>query len=321
MGVKMKSKRGLVLAAGGVRVAYHAGFLYVLDRMGYKPHHVIGVSAGAIAGGAWAVGRLDNMISILSTLEEKRVHKKTRKSLVAWRLARNFLGRYKMQSVYDNSPMADLIIDFFKGAQVLEGIAFRAGRVNLEDGTYTSETDRDGLRLAFQILASASIPVLWPPVRDDGRKAGAWVDGGVRNALPLGDLLDDAGEDLNEVLAVMTESDRFKGGPAARIEQLALTSASVMVKEVLVNDLSQWLFINNLLEQAGNKKLKHPTKDRLLHAVDLDVSFPSEGLGSGRDFSNKNFRRLMKLGEKDALRYTYGNAIPADYKTLDYLFR
>lgn len=165
------------------------------------------------------------------------------------------------------------------------------------------------------------MPVLWPPVRDDGRKPGAWVDGGVRNALPLGDLLDDAGENLSEVLAIMTESDNFKGGRADKIEHIAMTSASVLIKEVLVNDLSQWLFINGLLHQAGKKKLKHPTKDRFLHAVDLDISFPSEGLGSGRDFSNQNFRRLMKLGEKDALQYAYGDSVPGDYKTLDYLFK
>ena len=43
-------KIGIALSGGGALGASHAGVLKALDEMGIKPHHITGVSAGAVVG-------------------------------------------------------------------------------------------------------------------------------------------------------------------------------------------------------------------------------------------------------------------------------
>lgn len=113
----------------------------------------------------------------------------------------------KAQSLLSLQPVADLIareLDLDRVAN--SGIALRIGTVSLESGElrYITEKgemlDRAGnllphppVPLADALVASASIPVAFPPVRIGEEH---YIDGGAREILPLAILLDTLDVDL-----------------------------------------------------------------------------------------------------------------------------
>src|SRR5260370_1280747 len=94
------------------------------------------------------------------------------------------------------SPIRQLVVDHLDPGRVAaSGIKLRLGAVSLESGElrYVTESgelvSRDNVSLGLEpvdlheaVLASASIPVMFPPVRLGDEH---YVDGGVRELLPL----------------------------------------------------------------------------------------------------------------------------------------
>lgn len=312
-------EKAIVLASGGSKVAYEAAILYVMRSAGWFPRYVLGVSAGAISGGAYSMGRLDQMIRILYDLDERNVH---RKRSVAGMIAAFLWGKITGRDIvalHDNAPIAKIIRRELENHRIRPDVVYRAGRVNLEDGAYTSETFTDGHRAWRQILASATIPVYWPAV-DDPTTPGKWVDGGVRDMAPLGDLFDmerEAGSEIGQVLVIGTERLSYKGGETDTILDVAKTAAGIALKEILMNDIKSWELVNAIVRQAEERapgiELTHPRSGRPLRSVELVVSEPTTDLGKGSDFSNRHFRDMLAAGERDGIRIFYGEDPPASY--------
>ena len=121
----------------------------------------------------------------------------------------------KAQSLLSLQPVADLIARELDMERVAEsGIALRIGAVSLESGElrYITEKgellDRAGhpldhpiVPLADALIASASIPVAFPPVRIGDEH---YVDGGAREILPLAILLDTL--DVDVAIAISASS-------------------------------------------------------------------------------------------------------------------
>ena len=55
----MAKKLGLVLGSGAARGWAHVGVLRGLEEIGVRPDIVTGCSVGALVGGAWLIGALD----------------------------------------------------------------------------------------------------------------------------------------------------------------------------------------------------------------------------------------------------------------------
>ena len=60
---------GIALGGGGARGWAHIGALRTLERAGFAPSIVAGTSIGAIVGGAWAAGRLDELEQFALSLD------------------------------------------------------------------------------------------------------------------------------------------------------------------------------------------------------------------------------------------------------------
>ena len=68
-----KDKLALALGGGGARGWAHIGILRALSKAGLRPDIVVGTSIGAIVGGHYAAGRLDQLEDFAQSLTRRRV--------------------------------------------------------------------------------------------------------------------------------------------------------------------------------------------------------------------------------------------------------
>lgn len=162
--MEKSTKWGLSLSGGGARGIIHVGVLKAFDDAGFKPVCISGTSMGAVIGALYAAGvSPEKMMELISDKSFLKMFS-FRASLSGF-LDMSFLKRV----IQENLPKTfeELKLPFFVAATNLdkhESVIFHKG-------------------LLYQaVLASASIPVLFPPVEIGGDK---FVDGGVLENLPV----------------------------------------------------------------------------------------------------------------------------------------
>jgi NTE family protein len=161
-----KYNTGLVLSGGGARGFAHLGVLQALNEAGIFPDVVSGTSAGAITGALYCDGY--SPIEILEMMN-------TGSRLDFMRPA---LPRYGLLQI---SGIAHILEAHLRAKSFGElKIPLYVSATDLNHGkiVYFSEGE-----LLHPILASASIPVVFQPVKIDNIQ---YVDGGVMDNLPLG---------------------------------------------------------------------------------------------------------------------------------------
>jgi NTE family protein len=156
---------GLVLSGGGARGFAHLGVIQSLNDAGIFPEVISGTSAGAIIGVLYADGHTPKEIL-------KLINGSSRLDFMRPALPREGLlqinGIIKiLKTSLHSKQFKDLKIPLFVAATDL----------NNGKAVYFSKGD-----LYDPVIASASIPVLFQPVKIDGI---SYVDGGVLDNLPL----------------------------------------------------------------------------------------------------------------------------------------
>lgn len=154
---------GLALGGGGARGIIHVGVLKALEEAGIRPVCIAGTSIGAIVGGFYASGM---------SADDLLMHFRNQSWIKMFRLKASFSSFLEMK--YLNSLLDEKLSHKFEDLQ----IPFYVGVTNLS--TRRSEVFHSG-DLHTAITASASIPILFPPVEINGVK---YVDGGVTNNIP-----------------------------------------------------------------------------------------------------------------------------------------
>lgn len=160
-----KYEVGIVLGGGGARGFAHLGALKALEEQGIVPDVCAGVSAGAIVGAFWAANQ-----SIEATYDFLKSRKIVSYSKLRW-------PKYGLLDLSSLKKDITTRIPY----DTIESLPrpFFIGVSNFTQGTpeYIKEGD-----LATYVLASSSIPVVFPPVKinDD-----LYVDGGLFNNLPV----------------------------------------------------------------------------------------------------------------------------------------
>ena len=157
----------LVLSSGGARGLAHIGAIEELEAQGYHISSIAGCSMGALIGGVYAAGKL----------EEYREWMKT-------------IDRNKMLELTDFSFSLNHIV---KGTRIIEAIMEFVPDMAIEDLPIpycAVATDlKAGREVVFckgslfeAIRASISLPSFYEPVQRDGM---VLIDGGVINPIPL----------------------------------------------------------------------------------------------------------------------------------------
>ncbi|MGA2491386.1 MAG: patatin-like phospholipase family protein [Roseiarcus sp.] len=158
---------GLALGAGAARGWAHIGALHELNAMGLVPDVVVGSSIGALVGGCFAAGRLDELESFARSLNRRRVFGLLDFSFSGAGLIGGDRLRVRLQESI--------------GATRIEDLPVRFAGVATELGTGHEVWLRRG-SLIDAMRASYALPGVFEPVRL-GRR---WlIDGAVVNPVPV----------------------------------------------------------------------------------------------------------------------------------------
>lgn len=188
----------LALGGGGTRGFAHVGVLEVLEQHNIKPSGIVGVSAGAVAGAGYCLGRTSvemrqrvlefassrlardpHLRSLADRVDEDRpsgLVDKVGRLLSQGRLVKSFL----MDGSIMSGDYFQRLVEFFLPEARIEDLPIPFAC--LATDVLTGEPvvfDRGPLREA--VLASSSVPGVAPPLKMDGR----WlIDGGVSYLVP-----------------------------------------------------------------------------------------------------------------------------------------
>lgn len=176
-GVKGTGRRvALALAGGGARGVAHIGAIEELERRGYEIAAVAGTSMGALVGGMYAAGHLEEFKEWMCSLDRYKVF-----GLVDFTFSAE--GLVKGSRVID--AMKELIPDMRIKQMRLP---FTAVSADLLTGREVV-IERGGLYDA--IRASIAIPSVFRPVHRDGM---VLTDGGIVNPMPVNRVRREAGD-------------------------------------------------------------------------------------------------------------------------------
>ena len=163
----MKKDVALVLSSGGARGLAHIGAIEKLEAQGYRITSIAGCSMGALIGGVYAAGKLEEFREWMKTVDRKKMLELTDFSLSLNHIAKGARILEAIMEFVPDMPIEDLPIPYCAVATDLKGgheVVFSKGS------------------LFDAIRASISLPSFYEPVYRDGM---ILIDGGVTNPIPL----------------------------------------------------------------------------------------------------------------------------------------
>lgn len=163
----MKQKVALVLGSGGTRGTVHIGVIRELEKQGYEISSIAGTSMGALVGGIYAAGKLDEYEEWLTSLGKMDVFNLVDFTLSTSGIIKADKVLKELQKSIPDQKIEDLPIKY---AAVATDIKQRKEVVITEGSLYDA------------IRASISIPMVITPLQKNDT---LFVDGGVLNPLPL----------------------------------------------------------------------------------------------------------------------------------------
>ena len=364
---------GLVLTGGGARAAYQAGVLRavaeILPRGAMPFGSICGMSAGGLNAsflGAWRGDfdeATDRLRELWLELSPERVFRTDGVRMIGiggrWMRdlsAGGFFQRSRINFLLDATPLRDFLQERLPLADLRRNIASGAIRgfavtatsyatsvaVTFFDGAEDIQpwvrATRVGVRTQIRldhVMASASIPIFFPPVRIQG----AWYgDGSVRMTAPLSPAIHMGAERLL-VIGVrrwrepdeLTPVRRPARADALAPSQIAGTLLNAVFLETIEADVERLEMVNGLVDRlpagdraAGPGRLRviptlvlRPSRDLGMLAGDQYRRFPRflryllSGIGAQADtgsdllsylaFEPVYVGRLLELGYEDTL--------------------
>jgi len=270
---KQDKNIALVMSGGGAKGGFQVGALHYVKQ--YHPEIwdnikiVAGVSVGALNATLLAMGDegWTQLFNLWKTIRKKDIMEgDTQWYNMLWRLYK------KRKSIYSNRPLAKLIGRIVDVNKIEKELSI--GVVNLTDGEY-HKIRKNSPNFKSLLVASASIPIVFPPVYID---KDCYVDGGVRNVSPLKDVL----EHNPDRIIVINCSDpdlKRQGKTPKNILDIAQKTLDIMMNEIFRNDL------NPILESPP---------------VPITLIEPTIDLGETLDFDKAILDKRMQHGWDEA---------------------
>ena len=289
----------LVLAGGGAKGFAHIGVIEVLDSLGLKPDYIVGTSVGAIMGALYASGYSGKQIdSVMRVFPMDRLLRQYEPSVSA------SLGVVRPLAVWEQARVG----------YILQSGAAREGQVNatvsamMMRGNLLARGSFDSLPIPFRAIAadlatrktvvlgtgdlgravraSASLPVIFRPVRYDG----GWLsDGGLADNVPV-----KTAHDLGATRLWISLLPY--GGPKAdaledpMVMWLSLTSALFREDSVAVG--REDVVITNATKEVDNLDFDRTTADSL---IELGKSAARDAFGHAKCLRPAGRARQMQV--------------------------
>jgi NTE family protein len=187
-------KTGYVLSGGGARGFAHLGVLKFLEELNIRPYAISGTSAGAIIGALYASGKEPE--EILKLMKNNNYFGW---SNILWNKAGLF-----STDVFKTTLNKEIKADSFEALKIKLFVA----ATDLNNGSSVIFSEGP---LFEAVLASASVPILFEPVKIHDQ---VLVDGGLLNNFPVEPLvgLCDViiGSHVNKLITGLTDTSIFK---------------------------------------------------------------------------------------------------------------
>ena len=217
----------LVLGSGGARGLAHIGIIHWLEENGFKIESISGCSMGALIGGIYAAGKLDDFEQWVSAINKVDIF-----TLLDLSWEKN--GLVKGDKIINT--LVDLV-----GDQLIEDlpISFTATAADIIN---EKEVWIKSGRLFDAIRASISLPLFFTPFDYKGDQL---IDGGVLNPVPIAPTFGDETE--------MTIAVNLGGPPVSQeipTDELEETDDSSPLHEKVIS------FVSNF-KQAESKIIGH----------------------------------------------------------------
>ena len=163
----VRPRIGLALGSGAARGWAHIGVLRALAEAGIKPDVIAGCSVGAVVGGCYAAGKLDELESFARLLTKRRIM--------------GLLDFHMSRSGLIGGDRLGRLLDVDLGATRVEDLPIRFASVATELSTGHEIWLTRG-RVVDALRASYALPGVFQPVRLGGR----WLmDGALVNPVPV----------------------------------------------------------------------------------------------------------------------------------------
>ncbi len=271
---KHSKEVALVLSTGGARGLAHIGAIDQLTATGYHIHSIAGTSMGALVGGMYAAGRLDDFKAWMKTMDRRKVI-----SLMDFALSLNHIMKgdriiaAMMEVVPDvnienlNIPYCAIATDAVTGNEVV----FNRGS------------------LYEAIRASISLPLFFNPVRSGER---ILIDGGLVNPLPLNRVKREKGDLL---MAVNVSGHDYQGQVELRRmlrEQNEKSKVMALINKILPDDadMNYYTLLNRTISIMINRNAQQAIK---ITPPDVLIDIPMNRYNT---FDFDKYNRLYAIG-------------------------
>ena len=238
----------LVLGSGGARGLAHIGVIRVLKAQGWKIAAIAGSSIGALIGGFYAAGKLDDYADWVQELTEFNV---LRYLDIAWGGAGVIKGEMLMDTLQQ-----------FVGRHLIEDLPIPL-TVVATDVLTRKEVWLNRGDLFQAIRASIAVPTIFTPHLVDGRPL---LDGGILNPVPIAPTLQDRTDAIIAVSLSGVEA-RLGGSSRRRIVKQAPRRPRNRYRKQIED------FVDQLQERLGlgNERMQEQSNLSLTDAALLSL--------------------------------------------------
>lgn len=233
---------GVCISGGGAKIGFAVGVLEVMEEHGIKIDLAYGISSGSMCTAALCYADVAFLKKTLLAINKRDDVLKRQWAKAAWTL---MTGWGKADGWFEMDTMRRKLDTLPNDQPRIKGVV---GYVKLQSGDieYRSSDAVSKEDFLDAVQASCSIPVYMQSQRV-GRDN--YVDGGVRDVLPLKPLIKDPVK-VDEVhvvcLSPVTTPPEEKS--YKNIAQVAVRSLDLLVNEILQNDYDYAALINKLLD-------------------------------------------------------------------------
>jgi NTE family protein len=276
---------GLALSGGGAKGAFTVGALKVIRQKipGANPAYPVlsGTSTGSLIATLLATNDWTTLVDIYSTVTTRNIVNPH------YALVARALGSQAVlfaaavgggTAIYDTDALKGTIhnnVDFNKIKSAYPATLLLYSTIDLQTGGIATFNNRDhsAATLEKALLASASMPVLMDPVTiSEGGATQQYVDGGVREFLPLGAIFG-SGVELDLIIAISTAplAPKPNKNDYTKIIDVLGRTIDLLDTEVGSNDYFGAQQYNALLRMVANAKALGISEDQLLKGVPDDI--------------------------------------------------
>lgn len=283
----MKKSVALVLSSGGSRGLAHIGVISELEKHGFHISSVSGSSIGAVIGGLYAMGKLEDYTKWVSTFNKRDIW-----GFMDFTLTTH--GLLKCERVLDT--MKTFIPDMNIEDMLIPFSAVATDIINEKEVVFTRGSFYEAVR------ASVAIPAVFTPVKYNDT---ILVDGGVLNPVPVEHLTRKSGDILiivNLYGEKRTDAPKEKDAEKGYLNRLMKTLSTL----ISTGDKHSMGYYS-LLSRASSAMI-HQIAGLSIekHKPDLIINIPHD---SANTFDFYRAKELIELGKNSAKEAMFNSSI------------